>query len=380
MAIRKPYALLLELVDQRRRMVEGWPTVMVMQEMTPRRQTHVLKRGQYNLPQAKVTRGVPNSLLTGEQPETRLDFARWLVSKQNPLTARVTVNRYWQMLFGQGLVRTAEDFGSQGERPSHPQLLDWLAVEYRENGWDTKAILKKIVLSATYRRSSHATAEAWKKDPTNRWLARGPRVRLPAESLRNQALAAAGLLSERLGGPSVKPYQPAGLWQEIATDTNYDQSHGADLYRRGLYTYWKRTVAPPMMSVFDSSSREMCVVRQTTTNTPLQALATLNDVTFVEAARALAEQSLGLRSKTADRLTLMFRRVLARIPTAAELSVLERALKHHRLFYSQHQKLADKLTSMGDLKRHPSNNVVELAAYTTIANMILNLDEAITKE
>ena len=236
------------------------------------------------------------------------------------------------------------------------------------------------MMSATYRRGSQGDAASWKRDLENKWLARGPRVRLPAETLRNQTLTAAGLLTERLGGPSVKPYQPDGLWQEIATDTNYDQSHGAELYRRGLYTYWKRTVVPPMMSVFDSSSREMCVVRQATTNTPLQALATLNEVTFVEASRALAVRAIQNADTPDARLRLMFRLVLARVPAESEMAILQNGLARHRSHYAQHRKQAMELLKAGELEHSADIDIGELAAYATMANLILNLDEAITKD
>jgi hypothetical protein len=219
-------------------------------------------------------------------------LAQWLVSPANPLTARVNVNRIWQMLFGTGIVQTVEDFGSQGEWPSHPDLLDSLAVEFMENGWNVKALLKTIVTSATYRQSSDGNAELLARDPENRLLARGARLRLPAESIRDLALAASGLLVERIGGPSVKPYQPAGIWSELAGGKDYEPDKGPDLYRRSLYTYWKRTAPPPFPMNFDHAGRESCVVRESRTNTPLQALNLMNDVTFVEASRVLAQSAI----------------------------------------------------------------------------------------
>ncbi len=243
--------------------VESLPTVMVMAEMPNPRPTHVLLRGEYDKPGVKVTPGVPGVLpsLPADVASDRHGLARWIVDPANPLTARVAVNRYWQMYFGTGLVKTVEDFGTQGERPSHPQLLDWLATEFIRSGWDVKAMQRRIVTSATYRQSSRVTPDLIARDPDNRLLARGARFRLPAEVVRDQALAASGLLVEAIGGPSVKPYQPGDLWKDIASDSNYEQSHGANLYRRSMYTYWKRTVVPPAMAVFDGAGREMCRVR-----------------------------------------------------------------------------------------------------------------------
>ena len=298
--IRDAYRRLADLRQSRDELYERISTVMVMQEMPTPRPTFVLRRGEYDKPGDAVTPGVPPSLgkLTGDAPTNRLGLARWLVAPEQPLTSRVAVNRLWQMLFGVGLVKTAEDFGSQGTPPSHPELLDWLAREFQDrDAWSLKQLTREIVSSHTYRQSSRVTASETKgemqmADPENRWLGRGPRFRLPAEAIRDQALAASGLLVRRVGGPSVKPYQPADLWKELATDTVYDQSHGGDLYRRTLYTYWKRTVAPPTLVTFDAAGREACVVRESRTNTPLQALALLNDVTFVEAARQFAQRVL----------------------------------------------------------------------------------------
>ncbi len=278
------------------------PTVMVMQEMPEPRPTHVLLRGEYDKPGECVTAGVPavfNRLPDDTRPDRldrqpdRLDLARWLVGGHHPLTARVAVNRFWQSLFGLGLVKTSEDFGSQGDPPVQVGLLDHLATEFVRSGWDVKRLLRTIVTSSTYRQSSQATAEQLARDPENRLLGRGARYRLSAEVIRDQALLAAELLDPRIGGPSVKPYQPEGLWEEVAaTIVPYVQDHGPDLYRRGMYTFWKRTVAPPSMVGFDAAGREVCVVRTARTNTPLQALNLLNDVAFVEAARVLAEHAI----------------------------------------------------------------------------------------
>ena len=370
------------LLDRREAFIESIPLLMVMEEMETPRKTRILDRGRYDRPGKEVAPGVPATLhpLPEGAPADRLGFARWLMDPANPLTARVVVNRWWQMYFGAGLVRTIEDFGSQGERPSHPKLLDWLAAEFVSSGWDVKHLQKKIVMSATYRQSSRLTPERLERDPANRLLARGPRFRLPAEAVRDQALYVAGLLVEKIGGPSVKPYQPDGLWREIASDKVYRQSKGPDLYRRSLYTYFKRTVAPPTMSTFDAPGREACTVRQTRTNTPLQALALLNDVTYVEAARGLAARMMTERKSERDRIRRGFRRVVARPPVAREEEVLLAALRRNLARYRDDRAAAHRLISVGDSKPDPNLDPAELAAYTTVASLILNLDEAITKE
>jgi hypothetical protein len=375
--IRKAQQDLIALRRKVQAFRESLPSVMVMEEMKTPRETHVLIRGEYNRPGRKVEPGVPAALhpLPPGAAPNRLALARWIVDPANPLTARVIVNQWWQMYFGSGLVRTIEDFGAQGERPTHPELLDWLAAELVRTSWDVKRLQKTIVSSATYRQSSRVTAALLERDPDNRLLARGPRFRLSAEMVRDQALAASGLLVERLGGPSVKPYQPEGLWKEIASDTEYDQAKGEGLYRRSLYTYWKRTVAPPTMSTFDASGREACTVRQTRTNTPTQALALLNDVTYIEAARALAQRMLlegGFRRG--------FRRVVLRLPTAREEEILNRAFRRNLERFRRDPDAARRLISVGDSKPDPALDAAELAAMTTVASLILNLDEALTKE
>jgi mono/diheme cytochrome c family protein len=358
------------------------PTTMVMVEMPTPRDTHLLIRGEYDRKGARVGPGVPAALpaLAAGLPNNRLGFACWLVSPDNPLTPRVTVNRFWQQLFGAGLVRSVEDFGAQGEWPSHPELLDWLAVEFRDGGWDVKQLLKTIVTSATYRQSSKLTAGLKQKDPENRLLARGPRIRLSAEVIRDQALFASGLLVERIGGPSVRPYQPAGLGKELNGSDEDVQDHGASLYRRSLYTHWKRTVAPPGMTTFDAANRETCVVRQTRTNTPLQSLTLLNDVTFVEAARVLAQRLLKEKATPAGRLTLAFRLLTCRPPRPSELKLLLAGLEQHMANYRVRPDQALALVSSGEFPRDESLDPTELAAYTAITNLLLNLDEAITKE
>jgi hypothetical protein len=358
------------------------PTVMVMEELPEPRATHILSRGQYDHPGERVHMGVPSTLppLPDDAPKNRLGFARWLVSGENPLTARVTVNRFWRDLFGTGLVKTTEDFGSQGERPSHPELLDWLAVEFVESGWDVRHILKTIVMSRTYQQSSRMPPKMLARDPDNRLLARGARFRLPAETIRDQALFVSGLLTEKLGGPSVKPYQPAGLWSEIASDTEYDTATGPDLYRRSLYTYWKRTVAPPMMANFDASAREMCDVRLTKTNTPLQALNLLNDVTFVEASRKMAERVIVAADSPEERLSLAFVLTTSRKPSAAEQEILLRSQSAYEKYFSASPGKAESYLDYGESKRAATINVPELAAWTMICSTILNLDETVTKE
>ena len=361
---------------------DALPTVMVMEELPEPRATHILNRGQYDHPGERVHMGVPAALppLPDDAPKNRLGLARWLVSKDNPLTARVTVNRFWRDLFGTGLVKTTEDFGSQGERPSHPELLDWLAVEFVESGWDIRHILKTIVMSRTYQQSSKMPPLMLARDPANRLLARGARFRLPAETIRDQALFASGLLTEKFGGPSVKPYQPEGLWKEIASDTEYATSAGPDLYRRSLYTYWKRTVAPPMMANFDASGREMCEVRLSTTNTPLQALNLMNDVTFVEASRRLAQRVILAGKSPEARLNRAFLLTVSRPASESERKLLLSSLTLYVDFFGRHPDKAASYLKYGESDRSAKLNVAELAAWTTICNTILNLDETVTKE
>lgn len=358
------------------------PTVMVMQEMNTPRQTYILSRGQYDAPKDRVYANVPAVL--GSLPKNalhnRLGFARWLVSPDHPLTARVAVNRIWQMHFGTGLVATAEDFGAQGEPPTHPKLLDWLARKFIDSGWDMKALHKLIVSSATYRQSADMSAALLQKDPDNRLLARGPRFRLPAETVRDQALFVSGLLSEKTGGPSVRPYQPKGLWKEIASTTEYNQSHGKDLYRRSLYTYWKRTVAPPTMTTLDATARESCVVRRSRTNTPLQALALMNEVTFLEAARALAQRTM---LETDQSVTAMisraFERVTSRTPSSEETQILADAFVRSARNFRNSPGDAEKLLKVGESPYSKTLPAADLAAWTTVMSLILNLDETLTK-
>lgn len=358
------------------------PTVMVMEDGAPR-ETFVLKRGAYDAPGEKVTAATPQSLpgWKAEWPANRLGLANWLVSRGHPLTARVTVNRFWQMLFGTGIVKTVDDFGAQGEWPMHAELLDWMAVEFVDSGWDVKKLLKTIVTSATYRQESKVAPEGLQRDPENRLLARGPRLRLSHEMIRDQALAASGLLVEGVGGPSVKPYQPPGLWNELAGGKEYEADTGPGLYRRGLYTYWRRTIAPPSMINFDSPTRETCFVREGRTNTPLQALNLMNDVTYLEAARKLAERMMHEGGSTdAERLRHGFRTLLVREPAARETAVLGKALAGFRKSFAADKAAAEKLLTQGASPRDAAADPVELAAYASVASLLLNLDEAITKE
>ena len=363
------------------------PTTMVMQEMDKPRETFMLDRGQYNQPGEKVTAGVPSSLppLADGAPPNRLGLAKWLVDPAHPLAARVTVNRYWQMVFGTGIVKTAEDFGSQGERPSHPKLLDWLATEFVRSGWDVAHMQRLIVTSAAYRQTSRVTPELLQRDPENRLLARGPRFRLSAEMIRDNALAIGGLLGDKIGGPSVKPYQPAGLWEEVAyggpvySAQTYEQDHGRALYRRSMYTFWKRSCPPPSLQTFDAPEREFCTVRRSRTNTPLQALVLMNDPTYVEASRVFAERIMTEGgSDPVSRIELAVEMAIARPPTPQETEILLGVLERHIADYRRDKQAALALLSVGERKRNEQLDVSELAAWTTIASMIFNLDESIT--
>ncbi len=382
--VREAWSRLESLRSERDQLERTFPTVMVMAERPQRRQTHFLIRGHYSTPGEAVDPGLPEVLppLPAGAPHNRLGFARWLVDPGNPLLARVAVNRMWQILFGIGLVKTTEDFGAQGEWPSHPELLDWLATRFIDGGWDTKAMLKTIVMSAAYRQSSKASSELLQRDPENRLVARGPRVRMPAEMVRDQALLAAGLLTPKLGGPSVRPYQPEGLWKDlIMQDMEYVQSKGPDLYRRSLYTFWKRTVAPPMMMNFDAANREACVVRENRTNTPLQALNLMNDVTFIEAARWIGRRMIREGGDEAgSRLRFGFRLVTGRAPSPAEAEVLRNNLNYHLDHFAGKEDAALRYLRQGDTPPDPALNPKELAAYASVASLVLNLDEAITKE
>ncbi|HLV78752.1 MAG TPA: DUF1549 and DUF1553 domain-containing protein, partial [Chthonomonadaceae bacterium] len=360
------------------------PRVMIMSDAQPRK-THLLERGAYEAPREEVAAQTPAFLppMPANAPQNRLGLAEWLVSPENPLTARVQVNRYWQLFFGTGLVKTSENLGTQCDPPSHPELLDWLAVEFRERGWDVKHMHRLIVTSATYRQSSKLSPALRQRDPENRLLARGARFRLPSLLLRDVALAAGGLLDPRIGGKPVYPYQPKGIWDGLAItnerDFTYPQSKGADLYRRSLYTFWRRTVAPANM--FDASVRNTCKVRLATTSTPLHALTTLNDVTWVEAGRMLAEHVMKEAGTDPDaRLTEAFRRVCARRPAPEELRVLRRGLNRALTVYRADPAAATAYLSAGESPRDTTLDPAEHAAYASVCLAIFNLDEALTRE
>ncbi len=392
---------LVKAMDARDDFNKAIPRVMVMEDMKQPRDTFMLVRGAYNKPGEKAAAAFPTALVSNSKlqtpnskpsPTNRLDLARWLVSPENPLTARVTVNRFWQQFFGTGLVKTSEDFGVQGEKPSHPELLDWLATEFVRTGWDVKQLVRTVVTSATYRQSSKdapVAAEVRRRagsdtlyqfDPENRLLARGPRYRLPSWMLRDQALAASGLLVERLGGPPVKTYQPAGIWEDATFgNKKYVQDKGDALYRRSVYVFWRRIVGPTVF--FDVATRQNCAVKSPRTNTPLHALATLNDITYVEAARALAERVLLTGEATdAARLEQAFRLVTARKPSAPEKQILTARLTRLRAQYSGDKEAALKLLAVGESRRNEQLDTASHAAWTALCSLLLNLDEVVTKE
>jgi len=373
------------------------PRTMVMRERPQPRETFILIRGAYDKYGEKVSHGVPETLppLPADAPTSRLALAQWLVSPEQPLTARVTVNRIWQMFFGNGLVKTADDFGIQGDRPSHPELLDWLACEFREptvsqpsvvnsdsqNRWNVKHLHRLIVTSATYRQSSKISSGMLERDPENRLLARGARYRLPSWMIRDQALAASGLLVEKVGGPAVKGYQPPGIWEEATFGKiGYTQDHGEALYRRSLYTFWRRIVGPTVF--FDVANRQTCQVKTGRTNTPLHALVTLNDVTYAEAARALAERLLtDSASPTPEaRIDKIVRVVLGRRPATAETKVLLGAMERLKKQFASDPEGAKKLVQAGESKRNEKIDPVEQAVWASVATIVLNLDETLTKE
>jgi len=371
------------------------PRVMVMEDMAKPRSTFILSRGNYLKPGAEVAAALPTNLAKSDSlsQSDRLGLAQWLIAPENPLMARVTVNRFWQTFFGIGLVKTAEDFGVQGEKPSNPALLDWLALEFMQPsvpqlstlhpqplpGWDVKRLVRLIVTSAAYRQSSKVTPTQFERDPENRLLARGPRFRMPSWMIRDVALAASGLLAGQVGGPPVKPYQPTGVWEEATFgNKRYAQDHGAALYRRSLYVFWRRIIGPTMF--FDVASRQTCTVKNPRTNIPLHALLTLNDITYVEAARALAQQVLLREPTEAGRVTLAYQRVLGRPPTASEKKILLRGLKRHQQQFAADPPTATQLLGVGESPRDAGLDPVEHASWTVLCSLILNLDEALTKE
>lgn len=357
------------------------PYIMVMEEMKEPRPTHILSRGAYDSPLERVEASTPSTLISfpPNAPKNRLGLAQWLTQADHPLTSRVVINRLWQMVFGRGLVSTPEDFGNQGALPSHPELLDWLAVTFVEDGWDIKAMLKRMVLSATYRQSAERTAEMMKLDPDNILLSCGPYQRLGAEMLRDQALASSELLNAKIGGKWVKPYQPAGIWKELANqigENKYRESAGEDLYRRSIYSYWKRTIPPPVMLTFDASERAVCVVKRQSTSTPLQALVLLNDPQFIEASRALAQSVMQAGTDPETWIKSIFNRLTSRQPDASELDELLQLLEEEKGNYEADLAAAKALLNLGASPLDPSLAPADLAALTLVANVILNLDEA----
>ena len=371
-------AELRRLREEENRLSAAVPEIMVMDEMPEPRHAHLLARGAYDGGGPVVPRDTPASLppFPEAEPRNRLGLARWLTSRDNPLAARVVVNRIWRLHFGRGLVATQEDFGSQGRLPTHPELLDWLTARFMDGGWDVKALHRLIVSSDTFRQSSRADAAAVSRDPENRLLARGPRVRLPAEQVRDAALAASGLLNRTIGGPSVKPYQPAGLWEQSGTGKTYVQDTGDKLYRRSLYTFWRRTSPPPSMIAFDAPSREVCTAKREATATPLQSLVLLNDPQFVEAARALAARLLGRFPSDADaRNRGAFRALTARAPDETERAILARLFDEQRSIFAAGAGLAEQLLSVGESPRDDSLPPVDVAAMTMVVNAIMNFDE-----
>ncbi|MDQ3346983.1 MAG: DUF1553 domain-containing protein, partial [Acidobacteriota bacterium] len=359
-------------------LVSDVPEIMVMEEMRRPRPAHRLKRGAYDAPEEVVPRDTPASLppFPRDQPRNRLGLARWLTDRTNPLAARVVVNRVWRMHFGRGLVATEEDFGSQGRLPTHPELLDWLAGRFMDDGWDVKALHRRIVTSQTFRQSSQAAGGSAARDPDNELLARGPRTRLMAEQIRDSALSASGLLNRAIGGPSVKPYQPAGLWEQSGTGKTYTQDTGDALYRRSLYTFWRRTSPPPSMVTFDAVSREVCTARRDVTATPLQSLVLLNDPQFVESARVLAAQLLTrFGDDEAARNREAFRALIGRPPDGTESGILARLFAEQRDLFARNPGEAAKLLAVGE---SPSDETLphgDFAAMTTLVNAIMNFDE-----
>jgi len=374
---------LSSLGAERKKIRRAGAITHVMYERTDAMPTaNILNRGQYDQPREQVTPGVPAALppMAASLPRSRLGLAKWLVDADNPLMARVTVNRFWQELFGNGLVRSAGDFGSQGEVPSHPELLDWMAVNFRESGWDVKKFYRLLVTSAAYRQAVSATPEKLKADPENRLLSRGPRFRMDAEMVRDYALTVSGLLNPEIGGPSVKPYQPKGVWETVAmlqsNTRHYKEDEGNKLYRRSMYTFWKRSAPPASMDIFNAPSRENCTVQRERTNTPLQALVTMNDPQYVEAARYLAERMM---REPKQRMEFLAQQVLGRSFDAREAQIVQGAQADYLAHYQQHPEEAKKLIATGASVADAKLSAPELAAWTMVANQVLNLDEVLNK-
>jgi hypothetical protein len=378
---KKHDALIREQADMQARSTAGY----VMQERKEPPIAFVLNRGEYDQRKDKVSPATPAMLpaFPGDLPRNRLGFAKWLLRPEHPLTARVTVNRFWSEVFGTGLVKTAGDFGVSGELPSHPELLDWLAIEFRDSGWDVKRLFKLMVTSATYRQSAVLTKEKLEKDSENRLLSRGPRFRMDAEMVRDYALAASGLLSEKIGGPSVKPYQPPGVWEAVAmigsNTRDYKQDTGDSLYRRSMYTFWKRAAPPASMDVFNAPNRETCTMVRERTNTPLQALVTLNDPQFIEAARRLASQSIEACEDVEQRIDFLAARLLARPLRPEEVAIVRGSLQTFEQHYSAAAEDAKKFVAVGESKIDSQASIPQLAAWTMVVNELMNLDEVLNK-
>lgn len=396
---------LLEIRDRISQSLDSIPEIMVMRELDTPRPTYILHRGEYHLPGEQVERGLLSQIfephrdtVTGAEVDsnslrselsdshgrqttaslTRLDLAAWLTHPHHPLTARVVVNRIWQSIFGQGLVATSEDFGFQGATPVHPELLDWLAQQFVQSGWDLKALIKTIVMSKVYRQSSDPSSQQAQSDPENRWMARGPAVRLSAEAVRDAALCASGLLVQSIGGPPVKPYQPDGLWEE-KSNASYQRDIGVGSHRRSIYTFWKRTSPPPMMMTFDASNREVCVVRRQSTMTPLQNLVLLNDPQFVEAARGLAESACLEATELEERLELAFRRLVTRKPSDCELAILLEMYQQQLQYFRENTELADKYLVVGDHRVDVALDRSEVSALSVVCQGLMSFDEFVMK-
>ena len=378
---KRQAALAREQSDIRARSTSGY----VMQERNEAPIAYVLNRGEYDQRKEKVSPETPAMLppFPDDLPRNRLGFAKWLLRPENPLTARVTVNRFWSEVFGTGLVKTAGDFGVSGELPSHPELLDWLAIEFRDSGWDVKKLYKLMVTSSAYRQSAIVTPEKLEKDGENRLLSRGPRFRMDAEMVRDYALAASGLLSDKIGGPSVRPYQPPGVWEAVAmlgsNTRDYKQDSGDALYRRSMYTFWKRSAPPASLDVFNAPSREACTMVRERTNTPLQALVTLNDPQYVEAARQLAEKAIDSTDNVDYRIDFLADRLLSRPLRPEELSIIRGSLQKFEQHYEASADDAAKLIAVGESKHDSKLPLPQLAAWTMVANQLMNLDEVLNK-
>ncbi len=377
------YQVLLDALQEKRTKynttVEPVRELMIMRETPEPKSAFVLNRGQYDSPAEEVFPATPKQILPfpDDLPKNRLGLARWLFHPDHPLTARVTVNRYWQLFFSRGLVETAEDFGNQGALPTHPDLLDWLAIRFQEENWNIKSLLKQIVLSATYRQSSRADETLLEIDPNNELLARGPRQRLTAEMMRDNALAASGLLVRKIGGPSVRPYQPPGLWR--FNSGRYVQDHGDSLYRRSLYTIWKRTVPPPTMNTFDAPDRSYCIARRQKTSTPLQALILLNDPQYVEAARVLAQNVMLAQKNPSTRIQLMYRKLSGRQMLPEEAPILQELYERSLAKYRTQSEKTNGLLAVGEFPLTEELDRAELAATTIVASAIMNHDACVIK-